>query len=146
MDAPVYFNHGRWVANCPVPGCGDAVALHPQDRHTGVPSPHPVLMQLCANGHDLRLVAPPEELRARIETALMERVSATRRNWFPRDHPYALANGWKHGETVDEIKRETDVGESADAEAVAARRAVLLSQMKEFGVTVDEALAVLKGS
>lgn len=145
MDTPAYVNHGRWVADCPVPDCGDAVALHPQDPRTGIPSPQPVLLQRCANGHELRLVAPPEEFRARIETALAERLSEVRRNWFPSNHPYALANGWPHGETPDDIRRQTEAGETADAEALAGRRAAALEQVRALDIPLDDVLNALKG-
>lgn len=145
MESPAYVNHGQWVADCPAPGCGDARALFPQDPITGIPSPTPVYLQQCANGHEFRIDAPPDEFRARIEAVLADRLSAKRRNWFPRDHPLAITAGWPHGQSVAELRQETERGEAEDGDALARRRADLLGQMKKLGVTPEEALNALKG-
>lgn len=139
-----YLNHGRWVADCPVPGCKDALALYPQHPQTGQLSPTPVYEQTCVNGHRFRLDAPPDDMRARIEVALAERLSHTRRNWFPKDHPMALAYGYPHGQSVDDLKRESAVGEQGDAADIATKRAEALAYVRSLDIPLDQVLAALK--
>lgn len=145
MDSPAYVNHGRWVAECPIPGCGDARALYPQDPVTGIPSPTPVYVQRCASGHEFRLVVPPDEVRARIEAALAERTSEKRKNWFPKDHPYAVEAGFPHGQSVRDLQEETQAGEAADAQALADKRATVLAQVRSLDIPLDDVLAAMKG-
>ncbi len=145
MKAAAYLNHGRWVAHCPEPTCDDARAVYPEDRN-GNPSPTRVLNQVCANGHAFTIEMPPPDDEARIFAAVSERLSDRRKNWFPRDHPVALALGQPHGQSVRELREEAQAGEEADAAHVAERRAQLLAQMRQLGVTPDEALAALRGT
>lgn len=126
---PVYINWGQFVADCP---CGDARHVQPGDRS-----------MRCVDGHQNDLEWQDDA--PRVMAALGERVSTKRRNWFPRNHPLAVAAGWPHGQTVDEIRAETQFGEAADAADLATRRTHLLAQMRALGVTVDEALTALKG-
>lgn len=128
-DVPVYINWGRFIAECP---CGDAREVLPGQR-----------AETCAAGHAMTLHWPGNA--AQIMAVLSERLSDKRRNWFPRNHPLAIQLGQPHGQTVDELRAETEQGEEADAAALADRRAILLGQMKEAGITPDEALAALKG-
>jgi hypothetical protein len=129
MKAPVYINYGRFVVDCP---CGDAREVQPGERTTA-----------CVDGHPLDMEWPADA--AALMTALAERISVKRRNWFPRLHPLALQLGKPHGQTPDELRRETETGEAADAAALTDRRAALLAEMKDAGITADEALAALKG-
>lgn len=76
--AVAYHNHGRWVADCPEPLCGGAVAA--QD---GVP----FLCPRCLNGgirHRYRLVLWPDgETRDAVERVLSQRFVLETRNWYP---------------------------------------------------------------
>lgn len=145
MKAAAYLNHGRWVADCPAAGCTDARAVYPEGRD-GSPSPVRVLEQVCKGGHAFTIEMPPADIEAQLVAAVAERLSDQRKNWFPRNHPLALALNMPHGQSVRELREETQAGEAADAEVLAQRRAQLLAQMRELGVTADEALAALKGA
>jgi hypothetical protein len=144
VKAVAYLNHNRWVADCPAPGCTDARAVYPEDQ-SGIPSPVRLSDQVCAFGHAFTIDMPPVEVEAQINAAMAERISKWRRNWFPRNHPRAISSGRPHGQSIRELREETEAGEAADAEALAAKRAALLAQMRELGVTPDEALSALKG-
>lgn len=126
-EAPVYVNWGRLVSDCI---CGDAREVElGQEQMT------------CVDGHPSDLAWPPDA--AQILAALAERLSDKRKNWFPRNHPLALAAGLPHGQTPAELRAETAVGETADAQMLADRKAVLVAQMREFGLDVDAAGNVL---
>lgn len=129
MTTPVYINYGRFVVDCP---CGDAREVQPGERSTA-----------CVEGHALNLEWPDNA--AALMAALSERVNVARRNWFPRNHPLALDLGKPHGQTPDDLRREAEVGEARDAAAIADRRAALLAELKDAGITANEALAALKG-
>lgn len=141
--ALVYVNWGRLVAECDFPGCGDARVVD-----IGQPT-----MQCCVGdgrqgnqcpGHVSDLDWPAD--LPQVVTALNERTSDKRRNWFPQGHPVAVATGQPHGQSVAELQAEAEAGEAADAAFLAERRAELLGQMRDLGVTSDEALAALKGT
>lgn len=145
MKAAAYLNHGRWVADCPEAHCTDARAVYPEDAD-GNPSPARVLNQVCKAGHAFTIEMPPAALEAQLVAAVSERLSQHRMNWFPKNHPLALLLGAPHGQTIRQLREEAERGENDDAERLAERRAQLLAQMRDLGVTPDEALAALKGS
>lgn len=130
--AQVYVNWGRTVAECP---CGDAREV----------APGQAAMTCCVGpdcpGHIVTLVWA-DEMPA-ILAALSERTSDKRKNWFPAGHPLAVAAGFPHGQTADELRAETDAGEARDAEAVADKRAELIAQLRELGA-VDELIDELR--
>jgi hypothetical protein len=138
MESPVYINWGRFVADCPAPGCGDAREVEPGQK----------TMTCCVGencpGHTSDLGWPTGV--PQVMAALQERISEKRRNWFPDGHPFAVAAGLPHGQSVAELRQETERGEAEDADMLARRRSELLGQMKKLGVTPEEALNVLKGS
>lgn len=124
--ASVYVNHGNIVADC---WCGDARIVEPGSK----------TMTCCVGhgcpGHTSDL-AWSDDLPA-VLAVLDERTSAKRRNWFPPGHPLALAGGFPHGQTPDELRAEAAVGEEQDAQAVADRRASLVAQLRELGAVDD---------
>lgn len=128
-EVAVYVNWGRLIADC---RCGDAREVEIGQRQ-----------MTCVDGHVSALVWPPNT--PQIMAALNERTSDKRKNWFPRNHPLALVGGLPHGQSVRDLQEETEQGEAADAAMLADRRADLLGQLKELGVTPDEALVALKG-
>jgi len=125
-NALVYINWGRMVADC---WCGDAREVELGQK----------TMTCCVGdgcpGHLNALVWSGN--MAAILAALSERISAKRRNWFPTGHPLAVAGGFPHGQTPDELRAETAVGEEADARAVAERRAALLAELRQLGTADD---------
>lgn len=79
MVAVAYVNHGRWVADCPLPGCDGAefVSLR-----------NPVFFCCeCRNQVTAHLPIPVQlpspELRAEVERCLVARPVPATRNWLP---------------------------------------------------------------
>ena len=117
----VYVNWGRLVAECL---CGDA-------REVGLGQ----RQMTCVDGH-LSDLEWPDDMPA-VLAALAERLADKRKNWFPHGHPVAVRGGLPHGQTPDELRAETAVGEAADAQAVADRRAALLAELRQLGTDDD---------
>lgn len=98
--ALAYYNWGRWVADCPEPGCNDARAVyHPQtgERQT---------QDVCANRHPFQIDMPPAQQEAQIAAALAERPVDADRSWYPRGHLRATLAGLPTGQTVRELAEE----------------------------------------
>lgn len=133
MEAPVYINYGRFVADCPQAGCSDAIAVEP-----GQKLGHDVL------GHQLDLVWPDNG--PQVMAVLAERTSDKRKNWFPAGHPFAVAAGLPHGQSPDELRAEAAAGETADAQQLADKRAAVLAQARALDIPLADVLAALKGS
>jgi hypothetical protein len=137
MKALAYYNWGRWVVDCPVPGCGDARALHPEDHITGIPSAEPMYEQVCAAGHPITIEMPPGQEAARIEVALSERADGDK-GWYPKGHARAEAQGFPTGQTVAQLTEETreiratrgDIGPGAD------EKQHLIEVLGSMGITV----------
>lgn len=84
-------NAGRWIADCPLPGCNEAV-------HTAVGLPFfcPNCLN-AANGYHAYQVRFPDETSL-IEHILSERPLPTTRNWQPGETIEQLINeNWQHG-------------------------------------------------
>lgn len=142
MKSLVYVNWGRLVAECASPGCGDARAVELGQRSAtccvgdGITSRCP--------GHPFELVWPPN--MAQILAALDERTAEKRKNWFPKGHPFAVATGQPHGQTVRELREEAEAGEASDAEHLADRRSQILAELRESDIPLEDILAALRGS
>jgi hypothetical protein len=87
----------------------------------------------------------PDNMPA-ILAALAERTSDKRKNWFPPGHPLAVAGGFPQGQTPDELRAEAAVGEEADAQSLADKRADVLAQIRDLNIPLDDVLAALKGT
>jgi len=130
MTSTAYFNHGRWVAECPT-GCGDARALYPEGSAT------PVYVQRCAEGHEFRIDAPPDDVRARIEAALADRPERYR-DWLPRGHPWA-AQGFPVGQTPEDL-----IAENGELRArLAAAKQAKQDEIQETFAGSDDIRSVL---
>jgi hypothetical protein len=95
--AIAYVNHGRWLADCPRPGCGNALELQPRqvtfhctDR-TGVGS--------CGLQADVEW---PPNVQA-ITDELGKRPVHSTRNWAPEGHWQSIGTG---RQTVRDLKEE----------------------------------------
>lgn len=130
MKALVYVNHGRLVAEC---RCGDARMVEIGDRD-----------MTCVAGHPAELEWP--DGIAQILAALDERTSDTRKNWWPRNHPVALATGQPHGQSVRELRKEAEAGEEADAQRLADQRARILAELRAADIPLEDVLDALKGA
>ncbi len=95
--ALAYLNWGRWVADCPHPGCHDARAVY-----------HPTTGQrqtedVCANGHPFTIDMPPANVEAQLVAAVAERTVDADRSWYPTGHPRATLLGLPTGQTVRDL-------------------------------------------
>lgn len=133
MKTLVYINWGRFVADCSSVDCTDARELEPGQAD-----------MTCISGHPSRLDWPDNA--AQLMAVLQERLSDKRRNWFPAGHPLAVNLGQPHGQTLDELRAEADAGESADAQALADKRAQVLAQVQALNIPLDDVLTALKGA
>lgn len=91
-SVPAYINEGRWVAECPVDGCGGAILVSEKTPLFLCPecgSPE--------NGNNWYAVAFPAD-KAVIERVLLKRPS--------RVPDRAKTRHWRPGESVDDLKRE----------------------------------------
>lgn len=98
MVALAYVNHGRWIADCPRPHCGNAVGLHPKQA-----------VFHCAGAGGCQLMAPvewPDDVDD-ITAALAQRPIPTTRNWAPAGHRQSIATGVPDGQTVVDLIAET---------------------------------------
>lgn len=135
-----YYNHSRWVASCPADWCSDARGLYPQDPQTGLPGPHPVYVQHCAEGHEFRIEAPPDDVRARIEAALADRPPQFR-DWLPNGHPWA-ANGYPTNQSPEDLVAEGEELKRRMAASKAAKRADMQEAVAGSG-DIRDVLAAL---
>ena len=83
MEAVVYFNWGRWLAECPDPSCSNA-----EEYGRGLKDGSMV----CSNCKRMAPARWPDD-RATIQKVLEMRPVPGTRNWFPH-------------ETVDDLLRE----------------------------------------
>lgn len=95
--AQAYVNFGRWIADCPL-GCGNAAALEPNQTAFYCNPPG-------GCGHMGELIWPSNAQE--IWEALNERPMPKTRNWFPQDHPLAIRANCPHGQSVKELRDET---------------------------------------
>lgn len=135
MRAVAYLNVGRWVADCPVEGCGDALALYPEvgadAQRRPVLSDVPIYTQTDTQGHRFDFDAPPDDARAGIEAAVADRPEPNR-NWLPDGHPWGALYGCPTGQSVKELLDET-----------AHERAKHVTEQVDAAATITEALAAL---
>jgi hypothetical protein len=105
--ARAYFNHGRWVADCPREYCSYAFELEPgQDRYlcrtkqrrAGVPP------KGCGADAPIEWPTDAGEIQRVLE---MRPVEATQ-NWFPEGHALAVAAGLPHGQSVADLLGENE--------------------------------------
>jgi hypothetical protein len=125
-----YLNYGRWVADCPVDGCGDARAVyHPQ---TGARQTEDV----CAKGHAFQIEMPPEQVEARIVAAVADRQEDGDKAWFPKGHGWAEAAGFPTGQTPAELVEEGKHVATRRAEQAAAKRDRTREILADLGIEV----------
>lgn len=94
VSAPVEVNDSRWIVRCPNPACNGAQIAHKDDRR--------LFCVDCLNEHVGGMwvqAAWPDDVSG-IEAALLERPLTDANGW--------LARCWVPGETVDDLKAETE--------------------------------------
>lgn len=102
MRAHAYFNHGRWVVDCPREFCQSAACVwHPEreDKWPRTSEFH------CVNCKLMAPVAWPAEWRE-ITAVLRQRPVPQTQNWFYANHNVAVQGGLPHGQTVSDLVEE----------------------------------------
>jgi hypothetical protein len=135
--ALAYLNHGRWVADCPEPGCTDARLVYEVHPKTGVPTGRKLTEDVCANGHRFELVMPPAEFEAQVTAAVAERVDADK-GWYPRGHQRAMLAGLPTGQSIDDLVRENHEVARFRAAQHESRKAQLAHVLAELGIKVRD--------
>lgn len=98
--ARAYVNFGRWIADCPM-DCGSALQLRDaQPTFDCVECGFSTEIEWPDNVND-------------IWSALLERPAKRNRNWFPSNHTLALRSFSPHGQSVQELRDETEEHRSA---------------------------------
>jgi hypothetical protein len=102
--ARAYHNHGRWIADCPRPGCTNAQALDPGQWQfdcgalpSGLRTP---------DGCNLISDVEWPGNAAEITAELARRPVPSTRNWFPAEHELAVRAGCPHGQSVKHLADE----------------------------------------
>lgn len=112
VKARAYIYSGQWVADCPRPDCTNVeflFGLHWVNRPAGRDNPRDNRKQrfLCS---ECALVAeidwPSESFMASAMAVLNRRPVPGTRNWYPQEHPVALAFRVPHGESVADLRAE----------------------------------------
>lgn len=130
-EAVAYYNWGRWVTDCPVPGCTDALEVTPGQQQMA-----------CKDGHAFTIAWPPAELVGQVVAVLAERPERWR-SWFPQDHPLAVATGQPHGQTIDVLRAETQwLNEQANP--APGGRPPLEQVLSDYGFTLADDGATLR--
>ena len=111
-DAQVYINWGRFVADCPKPGCSGALMVQPGE--TG--------MQCTYCGTLALLVWPVDG--PQLMAALADRAEK-HRNWYPADFARPLPLGTVTGQTADDLQAETAAHEDAPEYALVSLNELL---------------------
>lgn len=100
-DATAYVNHGRWVADCPQPGCTNAIALTPNQSLF-----HCAGLGGCQQVSTVAWPVGADDIWAE----LRRRPSESNQHWAPADHRQALVCGFPDGQTVADLRAETEGG------------------------------------
>lgn len=103
-SAAAYVNHGRWIADCPKPFCGNAMALDPKQARfiCGLLDGRGRLANGCGTTADVHW--PPDAVW--IWDALLRRPDPGTRNWAPAGHRQAVADGFAAGQSVTDLLAE----------------------------------------
>ena len=106
MEARAYVYSGDWVADCPRAGCGNVEHLQRPSRMNG-PRDVPVPFYLCSHCGAQAPISWPDD-RLGIYAVLSRRPVPHNRNWYPKDHPVAVAFRLPHGQSVRDLESENE--------------------------------------
>lgn len=121
--ALAYYNWGRFVVDCPHPGCSDAREVKP-----------PQMEDACFYGHPFRIEMPADA--AAIAAELSRRTQEQDRAWYPRGHARAELAGQPTGQTIAQLRKETAEVERVRAAQRNDRKQQLVAILAEHGVQV----------
>lgn len=99
--ALAYFNWGRWVVDCPANDCGSAALLEKGQGIFHCPE--------CKYVSKVMWPYNVDEI-----TEVLEIRDKRHRNWFPANHDLALRFNLPHGQTIEELREETEVHRGVD--------------------------------
>lgn len=107
-NAIAFVYHGDWVAECPMPDCGNVEHLFdPAGRGGPRIIPRPLFACSYCGLKDIQVLWPDGNLMAGVMGALSRRPVPHTRNWYPADHPMAVRLRIpEHGQTVDDLLAE----------------------------------------
>lgn len=134
--ALAYLNHGRWVCDCPEPGCTDARLVYEVHPKTGILTGRKLTEDVCANGHPFEMVMPPEQFEAQVMAVVAERAVDADKAWYPAGHMRAVLAGLPTGQSVDDLARENHEVAQFRAAHDEARKAQLAKALAELGVEI----------
>jgi hypothetical protein len=108
--AVAFVLYGDWVAECPMPDCGNVEHLFDRMNPRVVTSPRivPRTGFHCSYcGLQVEIEWPEPGLISGVMDALNQRPVPHTRNWFPADLPFAVRQRIKeHGQSVDDLLAE----------------------------------------
>jgi hypothetical protein len=108
--AVAFVYSGDWVAECPMPYCGNVEHLFDKVNPRVPTSPRllPKGEFTCSHcGLRVPIEWPEPELLAGVMDALNRRPVPHTRNWFPADLPFAVRQRIKeHGQSVEDLLAE----------------------------------------
>lgn len=136
LKARAYYNYGRWVVECPAPGCTDARAVYPEHPVTGVRSLRKNTEDVCANGHPFTIEMPSVDLEGQIAAVLSERPNEADRAWYPTGHQAALRAGKPHGQSIEELLAENQEVAEFRAAQEERNREELLQALGKLGIEI----------
>ena len=114
MAVAAYLYCGDWVADCSRPGCSSTehlYALRSPGKPPGPMNPRSekASMFRCSNCLHLDWIDWPDpEFMAAAAAVVALRPVPQNRNWYPKDHPVAVAFHLAHCQTLADLVAEND--------------------------------------
>lgn len=108
-QAVAFVYSGDWVAECPMPDCGNVEHLFDRVNPRVPTSPRllPKAAFVCSHcGLGVDIEWPEPKLIAGVMAVLNLRPVPHTRNWFPAGCPLAVRMGVEHGQSIDDLKTE----------------------------------------
>lgn len=131
-----YYNHGRWVVDCPADGCTDARLVYEVNPQTDIPTGRRLDQDTCARGHHFGIEMPPDDMEARIVVALSDRVDDADKGWYPEGHVRAMLTGQPTGQTIADLAAENEEVVRFRTAQQEAKRERLKLMLQEAGVQI----------
>lgn len=114
MEARAYVYRGEWVADCVRPDCADTeflFALRRPHLPVGPDNPRdvPRLLFRCSECNASAEISWPSQRFATAAMAVLhQRPVPGTRNWYPADHPVAVAFHVPHGQSIADLRAENE--------------------------------------
>lgn len=131
-----YYNHSRWVVDCPAEGCTDARLVYEVNPQTNIPTGRKLTEDTCARGHHFLIDMPPESAEAQIVAVLSERIEEADRGWYPRGHERAILTGQPTGQSIADLRAENAEVTRFRTQQQESRRERVRRALEEAGIPV----------